>query len=428
VTGDTPLHHSLREGARDDVGALRRAVAELSFLQHLAMVTSSELDPDELCRLIIAQTCEAMSVEVCSLYMVEGDDLVLRATNGLNPAGIGVARMPVGSGITGDAAMRVTTVGVPDVAEDARFNWIDGVDQERFTAMCSTPLVSGDRRVVGVLNVQREQRHEWTADEVATLEAIASQLAGVIERSQLQQQLERRLDAEREATERWRRLTESRSDLLNIVSHDVRTPLTITVVYLEALRDRLVGQDRLVAGEVLDELGHVTRMVDTILSSLAVEAGAVPLHRDDVDLPSFVIGACRSLARTVRDHTVATRVPDHAVVVHVDADRLRQVVHNLVQNAVRHSPPDSTVTVELRAEDDHAVITVDDQGPGVPAALRGEVFERFRRGERRGPGTGLGLFIVKTIVEAHGGAVGLDDAPGGGARFWVRLPLHHGEA
>src|SRR5258708_20092302 len=124
MTGDTPTHHTLRPGAPDDLDALRRAVAELSFLQHLAMVTSSELDPEELQRLIIAQTCEAMGVQVCSLYVVEGDDLVLRATNGLNPAGIGVARMPVGVGITGDAARRVTTLGVPHLAEDPPFNFI----------------------------------------------------------------------------------------------------------------------------------------------------------------------------------------------------------------------------------------------------------------------------------------------------------------
>ncbi len=424
MTFDMSAHRRLGDVAPDDVAALRRAVAELSFLQQLAMVTSSELDPEELCRLIIAQTCEAMDVQVCSLYMVEGDDLVLRATNGLNPAGIGVARMPVGVGITGDAAQRVTTVGVADVAEDARFNWIDGVDQERFTAMCSTPLVSGGHRVVGVLNVQREDRHEWTDDERATLEAIAAQLAGVIERSELQQQLERRLESEQEATERWRRLTQSRSDLLSIVSHDVRTPLTITVVYLEALRDRLVGQDREVAGEVLDELGHVTRMVDTILSALAVEAGAIPLTRGDVDLGGFVDGACTSLRRTVSTHAIATAIPAEPLVVHVDADRLRQVLHNLVLNAVRHAPGDTTITVSVRRVDDHALITVDDQGSGIPTQLRDEVFERFRRGERRGPGTGLGLFVVKTITEAHGGAVGVGDAPGGGARFWVRLPLH----
>src|SRR5581483_7542592 len=406
--------------AHDDVEALRRAVAELSFLQELAMVTSSELDPDELCRLIIARTCAAMHVQVCSLYMVEGDGLVLRATNGLNPAGIGVARMPVGSGITGDAAQRVATVAVPDVAEDSRFNWIDGVDQERFTAMCSTPLVSGGHRVVGVLNVQREDRHEWTGDETATLEAIAAQLAGVIERSALQQQLERRLQSEQEATERWRRLTQSRSDLLSIVSHDVRTPLTITVVYLEALRDRLVGQDREVAGEVLEELGHVTRMVDTILSSLAVEAGAIPLTRGDVDLGRLVEEACTSLQRTVTTHRITTAVPAQSLVVHVDADRLRQVVHNLVLNAVRHAPSGTAVSVSVARLDGDAQITVDDTGPGVPPQLRAEVFERFRRGERRGPGTGLGLFVARTITEAHGGAVGVEEAPGGGARFWVR--------
>src|SRR5258708_14141723 len=118
--------------AAGDLDGVRRAGAELSFLQQLAVVTSSELDPDELCQLIIAQTCEAMSVQVCSLYLVEGDDLVLRATNGLNPAGIGVARMPVGVGITGDAAKRATTVGAPDVAADPRLPWIDGDDQGRF--------------------------------------------------------------------------------------------------------------------------------------------------------------------------------------------------------------------------------------------------------------------------------------------------------
>jgi len=85
---------------------------------------------------------------------------------------------------------------------------------------------------------------------------------------------------------------------------------------------------------------------------------------------------------------------------------------------------DTTVQVSLRRLGGDALITVDDEGPGVAEGLRDEVFERFRRGEKSGPGTGLGLFIVKTITEAHGGAVGIAGAPSGGARFWVRLPLH----
>jgi signal transduction histidine kinase len=423
MTDDMPPGSGLERAREDDLDVLHHAITELSFLRHLAMVTSSELDEDALCRLIIAETCEQMDVQVCSLYAVEDGELVLRATNGLNPAGIGVARMPIGSGITGDAALRVQTVAVPDVADDARFNWIDGVDQERFTAMCSTPVVSGGHRVVGVLNVQREDRHLWSPDEIAMLEAIASQLAGVIERSQLQQQLERRLRAEQAATRRWRRLSQSRHDLLSIVSHDVRTPLSIALTYLDALRDRLAGQDREVAEEVIGELGSVTRMVETILSSLAVEAGSIPLTRRDLDLRRFLVDAAAALQPTVTTHRLVTDALDPPVIVHVDADRLRQVVHNLVINAVRHSPEGTLVHIGVQVDDGGAVIVVDDEGAGVAEQERDEVFERFRRGgERRGPGTGLGLFIVKTIVEAHGGTAGVEEAPRGGARFWVRLP------
>ncbi|MGH7748848.1 MAG: GAF domain-containing protein, partial [Candidatus Dormibacteria bacterium] len=149
----------------DDLSTLRHSIEELSFLQHLARVTSSELDPDQLCALVIRETCDVLGVEVCSLYQVDGDEVVLTATNGLNPVGVDQARMPLGVGITGAAAVTRSTIAVRDVALDPRFHWIDGVDQERFTSMCSVPLISGGTRVVGVLNVQTELPHDWTRDE-----------------------------------------------------------------------------------------------------------------------------------------------------------------------------------------------------------------------------------------------------------------------
>lgn len=172
------------------LGSLHRTVAELAFLAYLGRATSSALDESRLFKLIIGETCRVLEVPVCSLYVVDGTDLVLRATNGLNPAGVGTARMPVGVGITGHAAQRLSLIALRDAPADPRFHCIDGVDQERFTAMCSVPLMRADSRVVGVLNVQRQDVHEWTRDECATLTAIASQLAGVIERNQLQRRLE----------------------------------------------------------------------------------------------------------------------------------------------------------------------------------------------------------------------------------------------
>lgn len=411
----------------EELDALRRAVAELSFLQHLARVTSSALDPDELLGLIIRETCQLMKVEVCSLYMTDGDDLVLTATNGLDPAGVGVARMPLGVGITGTVAATRGVVAVADAPADPRFHWIDGLDQKEFTAMCSVPLVSGDARVVGVLNVQTVERHQWTDDECATLVAIASQLAGVIERSELNRRLQLQLDAEREAVRRWREASQARSDLVSMVSHDVRAPLAIARTYVDALRERLHGESAEVAevaARIADELGHMERMVGAILSSQALEAGAVSLTRRTVELGPLLRTTCDALARAVPGHRLEVDAGPLPVVSDVDPDFIRQVLQNLVGNAARHAPEGSTVTVRLRRRDGEAEIAVIDTGPGLPAAERAAIFERFRRGggTARG-GTGLGLFVVRTIVDAHGGRVGVDDAPGGGACFWFTLPL-----
>jgi signal transduction histidine kinase len=406
----------------EDVAALHRAVNELSFLAGLARTTSSALDPDELFDVIIRETCRVLEVPVCSLYVVHDGDLVLRATNGLNPAGVGVARMPIGVGITGEAARLVSMIPLADATVDPRFHWIDGIDRDEFTAMCSVPLVRADARVVGVLNVQRQDAHDWTSDEQATLTAIASQLAGVIERSQLHRQLEEQLASEQEVSERWRQLTQARSDLLSMVSHDVRTPLAIALTYVTALRERLRGEEQLVLEQVAGELEHITRMVETILSALAVESGVIPLTRRDVDLVPFLRDAVVSVSAVSQGRSIRLAGSPAPLVVEVDADRLRQVVQNLLLNAAQHSPEGGAVVVELTADENNAVIAVSDDGPGVPEGMREAVFERFR--QRRRSGTGIGLFVVRTIVQAHGGSVGVESGPEGGARFWVRLPIN----
>src|SRR5258708_30897791 len=147
-------------------------------------------------------------------------------------------------------------------------------------------------------------------------------------------------------------------------------------------------------------------MVETVLTGLAVEAGVIPLARGDVDLVAFVRESADAARRIAGSGRITVEDTPEPVVVYVDADKLRQVIHNLLLNAVRHTPDAGAVTVTVSGEPDSAVITVDDDGTGVPPELRDEVFERFRRGARRSAGTGLGLFIVRTIVEAHGGSVG----------------------
>lgn len=182
---------------------------ETAFLQRLALAAASTLDPGGLVRLVIAETTEALGTDVCSVYLLEpdGEHLLLAATNGLSQAGVGRVRLRVGEGVTGWAADERRPAVVPDVREEPRFRWLHGVDQARFVSMCSVPIVSGDR-LVGVLNVQTDRRREFGRHDVDLLAAIAAQVAGVLERSELQARLERRLAELRRSEEVHRRLSE----------------------------------------------------------------------------------------------------------------------------------------------------------------------------------------------------------------------------
>jgi uroporphyrinogen-III synthase/sugar diacid utilization regulator/putative methionine-R-sulfoxide reductase with GAF domain len=185
------------------------SLPELRFLQRLALAAASTLDEADLVRLVIAETTEACRTDVCSIYLLrpEGDRLELAATNGLSQAGVGRVSLAVGEGITGHAAAERCPVVVRDVRDEPRFRWLHGVDQARFVSMCATPILSGDR-LVGVLNVQTDEPRDFNAGEVELLGAIAAQVAGVLERSELQKRLRERLDALRLSDEIQRDFSE----------------------------------------------------------------------------------------------------------------------------------------------------------------------------------------------------------------------------
>jgi sugar diacid utilization regulator/putative methionine-R-sulfoxide reductase with GAF domain len=170
------------------------AIRELDFLQRLAQEAATAQKPGELVELIIRETTSAMAIDVCSLYLAEpdGEQLSLAATNGLNPSMVGRAHLRLGAGITGWVAEHREHLAVPDVSEDARFKWIPGVDQKRFRSMLSVPIEAGDR-LVGVLNVQSEERRDFGPADVDFLKAIAGQVAGILERMELQRRLEAQL-------------------------------------------------------------------------------------------------------------------------------------------------------------------------------------------------------------------------------------------
>ena len=188
-----------RRRYRDGVRLAKRqdladAVRELDFLQRLAQEAATTHHPDALVELIIRETTSSMSCDVCSLYLGpnEAGELTLGATNGLNERMVGRAHISIGEGITGWVAEKRQPLNVPDVSADPRFKWIPGVDQRRLMSMLSVPIEAGER-LVGVLNVQSGPARVFSDADVDFLRAIAGQVAGILERMEMQRRLEAQL-------------------------------------------------------------------------------------------------------------------------------------------------------------------------------------------------------------------------------------------
>src|SRR6202521_6463020 len=167
------------------------AARELSFLVRLAQAAASTQRPDELLELIIREATSAMDTDVCSLYLLtsRGRELLLTATNGLNEKMVGKVVMRVGEGITGWVAETRRPAVVADVSKEPHWKWVPGLDEDRFRSMLSVPIESGPR-LVGVLNVQTAELREFVLGDIDFMRAIAGQVAGILERSELQRRME----------------------------------------------------------------------------------------------------------------------------------------------------------------------------------------------------------------------------------------------
>jgi two-component system OmpR family sensor kinase len=214
-------------------------------------------------------------------------------------------------------------------------------------------------------------------------------------------------------------------------SHELRTPLAAIRGYSELAQrmDQDGGDREAVAhamSRVASETERITRLVEDLLLLARLDSGR-PLEREAVDLSRLAVDAVSDAHVAGPDHQWEIDLPDEPVVVTGDAARLQQVLTNLLANARIHTAAGTVVTTRLSAEPTHTVLQVIDNGPGIPAALQSEVFERFARGDtsrsRKGGSTGLGLAIVSAVVRAHHGTITVDSAPGR-TEFAVRLPLN----
>jgi signal transduction histidine kinase len=245
-------------------------------------------------------------------------------------------------------------------------------------------------------------------------------------------ELERVRDAlQREVAER-RRVDREKDHLMATVSHELRTPLTSISGALHVLAGalELTEAERAELAEIaLRSTGRLIRLVNGLQEIDGIQGGRLRMHMRPLSLAELAAAAVQELTPFAREHGVCLRLTaaPHSTPARGDADRLMQVLTNLISNAVRHAPRGSEVVVRTEAEGPTARVTVTDRGPGVPPDYRERIFERFVQIPHRtavpAGGVGLGLSIGRAIVERHGGRIGVESQPGRATAFFFELPL-----
>lgn len=221
-------------------------------------------------------------------------------------------------------------------------------------------------------------------------------------------------------------LKSQRDDLLRTVSHDLRSPLAVLLARIQVLEHMSQGDARLRqnASSITIAARRIEAMIDELTDLARIETGQPRLKLQPVDLKTFLREFCEQGATAANARPILVDAPDNLPPVSADLDRLARIVSNLVSNAVKYSRPEAPVGVSAAQEGPFVAVTVQDQGRGVGPEDLPHLFERYYRSSTADKeGLGLGLYIVKELVEAHGGKVWVQSEPGKGSRFSFSLPV-----
>ena len=231
---------------------------------------------------------------------------------------------------------------------------------------------------------------------------------------------------------RLREADDLKETLLAVISHELKTPVSIIKGYADTLAREDANWDRQTLRDGLriieEEADRLNTLISNFLEASRLQAGTLKLRRSEVYLPELFQRAVNTLQATTTNHRFELHFPPDFPAVSGDYERLTEVVTNLLSNAIKYSPQGGAVTAGGKVLKDTVRVYVKDEGIGIPASEHERIFERFHRVDngltRKAPGTGLGLFLVKAVIEAHGGQVWVNSAPGEGSTFWVELPAN----
>jgi signal transduction histidine kinase len=409
------------EGLRDQLG---RRADQLEAVNRCARALGSSLDLDQAFRAFLREVRGVLDFDRLAIVLVEGDRAEVMAAAGKYERTVfapGTSR-PVTGSVLDEVLAGGRTVVRDDMEADPRWPEERELAEIGLRARVVAPLLLGDASL-GILTVVREEANSFGAEEAELITLLARQVATAVQNIRV-------FEAERNAAEELRRLSMLRADFVSLVSHELRAPMASVIGCAQTLRERWrelrADQRESFFALIESETSRLANLVGDVLDTSRIEAGTFPVAFGHVDVEELVREAAATISLGQDDVTLRTDIAQGLPTVRGDRERLRQLLLNLLSNAVKYTVAGDEVEVRAAAENGAVHVSVRDHGDGIPPEQQQLVFEKFGRLNRGGksiPGAGLGLFIARSIAEAHGGSLEVVSTMGAGATFTLTLPV-----
>ena len=411
--------------------ALTRSVGELKALGEVGQAVSSTLDLETVLSTIVSRATALAGMDAGAIYEYDEarGEFYLHTADRLQDEVVMALRAgPIrkGEGALGRMAMTGEPAQIRDIMTDASYQsrLREIVLRLGYRSLMAVPLMRDDH-LLGGLVVYRKTPGEFDASVIDLLKTFATQSALAIQNARLFREIE-------EKSRELATASRHKSEFLANMSHELRTPLNAIIGFSEVLSERMFGEINEKQAEYLDDIlesgRHLLSLINDILDLSKIEAGRMELEATDFDLPS----AIESTLMLVRERahrrgiTLARNIDERLAMIRGDERKVKQVLLNLLSNALKFTPEGGQIGVQAELRDGAAEISVTDTGVGIAPEDQETVFEEFRQvgmASKKVEGTGLGLAISRKFIELHGGKIWVKSQVGAGSTFAFTLPL-----
>ena len=410
---------------------LTQSVEELRALGEVSRVLSSTLNLETVLNTIASRAAELTGMEGASMFEYDEarEEFNLHTSYRVPDevaASLRSSRIRKGEGALGRLALTPEPVQIVDIADEASYQSRvrNMLVRRGWRSLLAVPLLR-ENRLLGGLVVNRSVPGPFPAEVIELLKTFATQSALAIQNARLFREIEQK-SRELESASRHK------SEFLANMSHELRTPLNAIIGFSEVLSERMFGdvneKQAEYLGDILESARHLLALINDILDLSKIEAGRMELEAASFDLPTAIDNTLVLVRERAQRRTIdlARTIDERLGVVVADERKVKQVLLNLLSNALKFTPEGGRIDVSARAHDGVAEISVHDTGIGIAAEDQEAVFEEFRQvgtARKKAEGTGLGLAISRKFIELHGGRIWVKSEPGTGSTFTFTLPL-----